>query len=785
MIARELHVFGAVQGIGFRPFVHRLARDHNLTGFVRNTPDGAVIRFQGPAGAVDRAIAGLREAAPRAAVITGLDIRVCEPDPLDNFRILPSTGDGEPTALVMRDLATCNACMDEVRDPQNRRYRYPFTNCTDCGPRFSIIERLPYDRPNTTMKAFEMCDDCRREYEDPDNRRYHAQPNACPVCGPRVWLADTGGKERSSHHDAVLEAAAIVRDGGILAIKGIGGFHLVADAGNTAAVSELRARKKRDAKPFAVMMPTLATAAELLEISPREEALLTSPAAPILLLRRNGSASAGKMLSAEIAPGNPLLGVMLPYSPLHHLLLEACGTPVVATSGNLSDEPICIDNEEAAERLKDLADAFLVHNRDIIRPVDDSIMRIVAGEPVVLRRSRGFAPLPVRIPETSEGIDTLALGAHLKNTAALHRGHSVFISQHLGDLDTLPARKAFEQAVETLEDLYHHPKVRIVCDLHPDYASTRYAESRDRHPIRIQHHVAHAAACMAEHGLHGPVLATVWDGTGYGTDGTIWGGEWFVMADRSWRRVAHLRPFPLPGGDRAAREPHVCAAALLFECCGKEGLEQHAPGVRCAFDPSAWRNLLIQLERPNLHIRTTSMGRLFDAIAALTGVCDRNRFEGQAAMALEHAADSSETAGDTYPAVFMPSSGDINVIDTEPMVRSLLYDIGRGIRPGRIAASFHRWLADIQRLVARELNFREIVISGGCFQNARLVAETIRGLEADGRMVYRHRDVPPNDGGISLGQIKAAAMGLQPEPSSDQDQVDAENAGDNATIEGP
>jgi hydrogenase maturation protein HypF len=761
--ARRLRaeVQGAVQGVGFRPFVYRLATELGLTGWVNNSPQGAVIEVEGSAERLQQFIDRLRRDRPRPCVIQSVETVFLPPAGHTAFELHDSGGAGRKTAIIVPDLATCSDCLREVFDASDRRYRYPFTNCTICGPRFSIIEALPYDRPRTTMKGFVMCARCREEYEDPGDRRFHAQPNACPVCGPHLELWDTDGRVQASQDDALRAAADALRDGEVLAVKGLGGFHLMADARNPEAVKCLRRRKNREEKPFALLYPDLPSIQHDCEVSPLETELLLSPQAPIVLLRRGRTAGGRWRLADAVAPGNPYLGIMLPYTPLHHLLTTALGFPLIATSGNRSDEPICTDEREALTRLGGIADRFLVHNRPIRRHVDDSVIRVVLGRELVLRRSRGYAPLPVRVPESLPAL--LGVGAHLKNTVAISVADQVVLSQHIGDLETAPALDAFKNAVADLEGVYALDVQAVVCDLHPDYLSTRFAERSGRPVIPVQHHEAHVRACMAENGLSGPVLGVSWDGTGYGTDGTVWGGEFLQVEGRDCTRRAHFRPFRLPGGDAAVREPRRVAIGLLFELLGEDVFRQADLAPMRALSPRE-RRILHSMLRGGVNApRTSSAGRLFDAVASLVGVRQVTRFEGQAAMELEFVADGviSEEA---YPFRI----DDRGVIDWAEIVLGILADVAAGLPTGQIAAKFHNGLVEIIVAVARRVNEPSVVLTGGCFQNVRLLESAVRGLRGAGFQPWWHRWVPPNDGGIALGQVMAVAARWEqtPNPSS-------------------
>ena len=737
---------GAVQGVGFRPFLHRLATAAGLDGWVRNDPDGAEFELTGAPADVDAIVAQLRAELPPPGRIDAL-ARVADGPAVAaagaGFRIEASRGGRERRAAVLPDLALCDACRRELLDPSNRRYRHPFITCTHCGPRFSIITGLPYDRPQTTMARFPMCPQCRAEYEDPADRRFHAQPIACPDCGPRLAWWDADGHPRAPGEAALAAAAEALRAGQIIAVKGLGGFHLLCDARSEAAVAALRRRKHREAKPLAVMVRDLAMAQVLCEASPAEAALLASPAAPIVLLRRRERDG----LAEEVAPEHPYLGTMLAYTPLHLLLLEALGFPVVATSGNHSDEPICTDEQEAVHRLAGIADGFLVHDRPIARPVEDSVVRIAFDRPMLLRRSRGYAPQPLPLPGGSPA-PTLAVGGQLKVTVALGRGDEAVIGAHLGDLDTAEARAALDAALRDLPALFGAAPARVCCDLHPDYASTRAAQALGLPLQPVQHHFAHIAAILAEHRVprDEPVLGVSWDGTGYGTDGTAWGGELLAATRGGFTRFAHLRAFRLPGGDAAAREPRRSAAGLLF------ALDPADDTAARWFGPGAWPVLRSALARGVRAPWTSSMGRLFDAVAALLGLRTASRYEGEAAMALEFAALGVAAGASGY--TFDLRDG---VLDWAPAIRALRDDHAAGRPVGEIAADFHRGLALAIVAAARALGHRQVALGGGCFQNVRLLAEAVAALRDAGFIPLWPRDVPPNDGGLSYGQLAAAS----------------------------
>lgn len=747
----KIIIHGAVQGVGFRPFVYRLATELKLTGWVLNSAQGVFIEVEGAKEQLEEFLRRLERDKPPRAFIQSLEASWLDPVGYAQFEIRHSDESGQKTAFILPDIATCPECLREIFDPTDRRYRYPFTNCTNCGPRFSIIEALPYDRPNTTMKIFPMCPECQAEYEDPTNRRFHAQPNACPKCGPHLELWDRQGTVLAQHDDALRQAAEAIRKGQIVAVKGLGGFHLICDAHNEAAVRELRRRKRREEKPFALMYPSLEFVKTHCEVSELEERVLTSPEAPIVLLRRRENAP----IAPSVAPRNPYLGIMLPYTPLHHLLMAELGFPVVATSGNLSDEPICTDERDALTRLKEIADLFLVHNRPIARHVDDSIVRIVGGRELVLRRARGFAPLPIHL-NSSAPRTVLAVGAHLKNTIALSVGSNVFISQHIGDLETAEAFEAFQRVIQDFERLYDARPSLIAHDLHPDYLSTKYAQERALSQVGVQHHYAHVLSCMAENELDGPVLGVSWDGTGYGLDGTIWGGEFLLATQESFTRVAHLRTFRLPGGEQAIREPRRSALGVLYELFGDALAHECADLAPLQSFSKHELKLLLAMLQKNLNSPvTSSAGRLFDSVASLVGLRQISRFEGQAAMELEFALHGVET----HERYEFALSGE--TLNWGPMLLRIASDVRAGVPVSTISAKFHNTLVEMIVAVARRVGEERVVLTGGCFQNKYLTERAIARLRAEGFRVYWHQRVPPNDGGIALGQIvKALTLGL-------------------------
>ena len=757
----RLTIRGGVQGVGFRPCVYRLACELNLAGWVNNTSQGVTIELEGMRPSVDKFLLRLEAEKPPRSFIQSVETVWLAPLGLVGFEIRESDSTGEIYTIVLPDIATCPECLREILDPSNRRHDYPFTNCTHCGPRFSIMTALPYDRPNTSMRDFAMCADCRREYEDPHDRRFHAQPNACPACGPHLeWWSD-GGSILCTHGDALKAAVAAIAEGAIVAVKGLGGFQLVVDANNQNAVLRLRARKHRDEKPFALMLPTLESVRKECVISEMEERLLRSPESPIVLVRRNRNSTS---LAPSVASGNPLLGVMLPYTPLHHLLMTKIAFPIVATSGNRSDEPICTEQSDALQQLQGIADFYLVHNRRIVRHVDDSIVRVMMGRESVMRRARGYAPLPVQLK--SNFPRTLALGAHLKNTIALSVGDSVFSSQHIGDLDTAASFGAFHKAISDFQFLYGIQPQVIAADSHPDYISTKAAPELINETgskfITVQHHLAHVLSCMAENEIVPPVLGIAWDGTGYGPDGTIWGGEFLEVFPSGVRRVAHLRTFPLPGGDVAVREPRRCALGLLYEIFGEDAFEMtDLPPLR-AFSLAEKSNLRIMLQRKLNAPRTSSMGRIFDAMASLAGIRQFSSFEGQAAMEWEWMAGGGSLENNRVYPICTSAADEAfpQSLDWAPMVRAIISEARAGIPAHELSKIFHGTLVKMIVDVARRIGHPQVVLSGGCFQNEFLLRHVVQHLLNEGYTPVWHQRFPPNDGGISLGQVAAVAMNV-------------------------
>jgi hydrogenase maturation protein HypF len=746
-VRTAIRVAGVVQGVGFRPFVYSLATGLGLAGLVGNDTDGVFAEVEGPAPAVEEFLRRLEREAPPLARIERVSTRAISPTRSGRtFVIAASTSDGPRRTLVSADTATCADCLAELGDPADRRYRYPFINCTNCGPRFTIVRDVPYDRPLTTMAPFAMCAACAAEYHDPADRRFHAQPVCCPACGPRLTLD-------GSPQNPIQAAAELLNDGKILAVKGLGGYHLAADAGCEAAVAGLRARKHREDKPFAVMAADLAQAADLAEVDATAAALLTSPARPIVLLPRNPGAA----IAPAAAPGNRQLGIMLPYTPLHHLLLAAVTRPIILTSGNVSDEPIAYHDDEARERLDGIADAFLTHDRAIHIRTDDSVARTFRGRPMLVRRSRGYVPEPLTM-KSAFPRPVLACGAELKNTFCLAQGRHAFVSHHVGDLENAETLRSFTEGIAHVRRLFDiEPRV-VAHDLHPEYLSTKYAldlaeadESLDL--IGVQHHHAHIASCLADNGERGPVIGVAFDGTGYGPDGTIWGGEFLVADLAGYERGGHLAPVPMPGGAAAIRQPWRMAAAYLDDAAlAVTGLDvaQRNAGRWAAVTAMAAKGVNSPL--------TSSAGRLFDAAAALLGVRDAINYEGQAAIELEQLADSTESGA--YEAAIDTGSGPFQARGSD-LLHAVIEERTGGVPAPLIAARFHHGVAALIEagclLLRDQHGLGAVALSGGVFQNTFLLHAAVARLEARGFRVLLHARVPCNDGGISLGQAVVAA----------------------------
>jgi len=758
---RRISIRGTVQGVGFRPWVYRVARRYGITGSVRNDAYGVVVEAFGSTASLARFEAALGGSPPPPASVLGVVSESLTGPAPGEFSIVDTTPGEQPELSIPADLATCADCLRELFDPGDRRYRYPFINCTHCGPRYTIVLDLPYDRSVTTMAGFRLCRACRQEYDDPGNRRFHAQPNACPECGPQLSLLDRSGSQLSSRDAALRAAAAAIVDGSIVAVEGLGGFHLVARADDDEAVDRLRRRKRRPSKPFALMAGDLAAAAELVHLDEAAARRLASPQAPIVLLERRAEAP----VAPSVAPENRRLGVMLPSTPVHHLLLAAIGRPLVATSGNRGDEPICTDPRDALDRLGDIADLFLVHDRPIARHADDSVEVFIAGEPRPLRRARGWAPQPVRLAREVASI--LAAGAHMKTVVGLSRGDQVFLSPHIGDMETPQAMSAFEKVIDDLIHMLRSRPVAIVHDLHPDYPTSEWARRAaggaslcgdllaGLPTLAVQHHHAHLAACLADNGWSGRILGLTLDGTGYGTDGTVWGGEALLGDCVGFERIARLRPFRLAGGEAAVREPRRCALALLDAVGERRDLPPFA-----GLEERRERLFRQLLSSPSASPLTSSAGRLFDGIASLVGLAQECSYEGEAASRLELAADAS--IGAAYPMDLCDGDdgGPLYEIDWRPTVAAVAADVHAGRDRGTIAARFHNALAAALAAVAERVGEARVALTGGCFQNALLTARVRDSIRKAGHEVLLHRNVPPNDGSIALGQIAVVTAEL-------------------------
>ncbi|MFQ5568965.1 MAG: carbamoyltransferase HypF [Rhodothermales bacterium] len=748
---RRIDINGIVQGVGFRPFVYRLARQCGLAGFVNNSGDGVCVEVEGLSEDIERFCARLREEAPPLSRIVDVCFKDVVPDGVREFVIRASQRDALPVTLISPDVGICEDCLKELFDPCDRRYRYPFINCTNCGPRYTIVEGIPYDRPYTSMRVFEMCPDCDREYHNPENRRFHAQPNACPVCGPQVALHDNAGR-RLDVEDPIEEVVAMLRKGAVVAIRGMGGFHLVVDTRNDEAVQTLRRRKGRAQKPFALMAPDVESVRSFCKVSPEEEKLLEQHTRPIVLLE----ALAGHGLAPSVAPGQRYLGFMLPYTPLHYLLVQGRFDALVMTSGNFTEEPIAIGNDEALERLASLADYFLLHDRDILQRCDDSIVRQGLGKPRLLRRSRGYVPAPIFLAKPTRK-RILACGGELKNTVALSRGKEVFLSQHIGDLDNPSALAFFENSVDHLERILRIKPEIIAYDLHPEYLSTKWAMKQEGMPrIGVQHHHAHMASVMAEHGCYDPIIGIILDGTGYGLDGTIWGGEVLVGDASGFERHAWLKPVPMPGGTAAIKQPWRMALAVLYTAYGVEMTTLDLPFLE-SYRRGEVALIQRMIDRRINSPLTSSCGRLFDAASALVGLCSEINYEAQAAIALEMAVDVSVEEHYSAALANVVGSGALPVV---PLIQAMVADIRRGVPVGAVAARFHRSVAEIflrAAEAAREQHrLHRVGLSGGVFQNMQLFTMLVRRLQDRGFEVLAHSNVPTNDGGLALGQVVVA-----------------------------
>ena len=738
----RLTINGIVQGVGFRPFIYSLARDIGLVGTVYNTSDGVKVDIQGSQAQLDQFNSRLRPEAPPLSTIIAVEQKEIPVQDQPDFTIVASHDNASVSTLISPDVALCGDCKAELFDNKNRRYRYPFINCTNCGPRYTIIENIPYDRPFTSMKHFPLCEACHVEYQDPADRRFHAQPNACPACGPQVWLADQQG-EKIKSSDSVTKTINLLVEGKTLAIKGLGGFHLAVDATNPEAVAQLRLAKGRDEKPLALMVRDIDVAHELVQMSPEEMNTLSSIQAPIVLCTRLDN----DKIAANIAPGNDRLGIMLPYTPLHHLLLAGELDTLVMTSANFTEEPICIDNAEALQRLSGLADYFLLHNRDIYLRSDDSVFMEMAGTLRPIRRSRGYAPRPLFM--TKKGPSILAVGGELKNVVGLSKDEKVFLSQHIGDLENLEAFEFFQMTIEHIKQIFEIEPELIVHDLHPEYLSTKWAREQNIPLLGAQHHHAHLAACMAENNIDEPVIGIIMDGTGYGTDGTIWGGEFLIGDASGFERKAHFEPMPLPGGEAAIKSPWRIGLSYLHQVFGK-----NLPDIPTLKDRDI--QPIIQMLEANINSpMTSSCGRLFDAVAALSGGRQEIRYEAQAAIEFMQAAQNK--LGNDFSAFPSHFSGSTRVIGMKTIMETLISRISSGQSYSQLSQWFHNSLvhtfADLTDSLRTETGINKVILSGGVFQNRLLFESLVGKLETGGYEVFTHKQVPTNDGGLALGQV--------------------------------
>jgi len=751
----RISVRGVVQGVGFRPFVYRLAHQHQLTGWVRNTSGSVEIEAEGNGEAVDNFLNDLEAKAPPMALIESVEATFHPPKGYTQFQIRQSLSREGQYQLVSPDIATCEDCKGEIFSPADRRFGYPFTNCTNCGPRFTIIEDIPYDRPKTTMRKFQMCPQCQREYDDPLDRRFHAQPNACPQCGPSLELVDGEGKPVKCS-DVIKTASQLLKVGKILAVKGLGGFHLACDATSEETINALRARKRRPCKPLAVMIGTLEEIEKHCRVSPEERELLQSPQCPIVLLRwKHGSSS----VSPAVAPNLNYLGVMLPYTPLHHLLLKETGLPLVMTSGNLSEEPIAQDNDEALTRLGGIADYFLLHNRGIFARYDDSVYMVEEDIPQAVRRARGYAPYPIFLPFKSKQI--LACGAELKNTFCLTKDEYAFLSQHIGDMENEETLEHFENTIGLYKKLFRVAPEIMAYDMHPEYLATKYAlqagSGEGLSLIPVQHHHAHIVSCLVENKVEGPVIGVALDGTGYGSDGAIWGGE-FLLADwRNFQRVGHLEYVPLPGGEAAIRKPYRMALSYIYSLLGEDFSLEGLSLSR--LNPAELDIIKQQLRRKINSPLTSSAGRLFDAVSALAGVRGEVDYEAQAAIELEMLAPDEVDESESYPFSIVEQGG-MRVVKLKELFSAVVQDVRNQTPVPVISLKFHHTMAEIIaemcKLMAKGSGINQVALSGGVFQNRLLLKLATSALQRAGFSVLTHHLVPCNDGGISLGQAVIA-----------------------------
>ncbi|MBN2186388.1 MAG: carbamoyltransferase HypF [Dehalococcoidia bacterium] len=759
----HISVRGIVQGVGFRPFVYGLATKHNLKGWICNTSEDVKIEVEGKMEAIEQFKLDLQTKAPPLARIEDITISYHPAISYESFEIRQSIAEEGKYQPISPDIATCQACLDELLNPNNRRYRYPFTNCTNCGPRFTIIEDMPYDRPKTTMRDFQMCPQCQAEYDNPLDRRFHAQPNACPECGPHVELLDAQGNTLACS-DPISSASQLLREGKIVAIKGLGGFLLACDATSQSAVRTLRKRKRRPFKPFAIMLTSMNEVKRHCYVSPEEEQVLLSPQSPIVLMKWKDDSP----VSRELAPNLRYLGIMLPYTPLHHILLRDTGLPLVMTSGNLSEEPIAKDNDEALRRLSGIADYFLVHNRYIYSRYDDSVAMVERAASQIVRRARSYAPYP--IPLTFRAKQALGCGAEMKNSFCLTKDNHAFLSQHIGDMENLETLEHFSHTISLYKKLFRIEPEIIAHDLHPNYLATKYAQQLGESGLKlipVQHHHAHIVSCMVDNGLQSPIIGVALDGTGMGGDGHIWGGEFMVADYQSFNRVGHLEYLPLPGGDAAIKRPYRIAIAYILSLLGESALNQGLAFMRQVGEVEV-EVIKRQIERKINTPLTSSMGRLFDAVSALTGIRSEVDYEGQAAVELEMAAykacpehDGGINNKESFPYSMIEDNG-IRIVQLGALLSAIIEGLKQGISsPGRISVKFHNTVAlmvsEVCRLIANETGINQIALSGGVFQNRLLLRKTVTSLEKGGFTVFTHQQVPCNDGGISLGQAVIAS----------------------------
>jgi hydrogenase maturation protein HypF len=767
----QITLTGLLQGIGFRPYVYRLATAHKLTGWVANDRDRVLIEIEGEAQHLADFLTDLQNHVPACGHITDLQQQTIPITNQQGFQFKPSlNADDQSAVFACPDIVVCDACVAELFDPDNRRYSHPFISCCHCGPRYSVMYGLPYDREQTSLRDFPLCEQCAAEYKNPNDRRFYAQTIACPDCGPSVSFCDNTGKSITYGQAAIAETINALKTGKIVAVKAIGGFQLLLDANNSAAVARLRTLKQRASKPFAVMVASLTQAQHLCDLSEQEQQCLRSAAAPIVLAHAKPQAH---NILENAAPKQALLGIMLPSSPIHHLIMAGLDNPVIATSGNRHGEPICIANEQAFHNLNGLADFFLVHDRAILRPLDDSIVRVIADTPTVLRRARGYVPTPVNLKQPIP--TTLAVGGQLKNTVAIANQHHVIVSQHLGDLEQLEAAEQHRATIADLSQFYGLQAEQVISDIHPDYVSSQYTQSLGLPLQTVQHHYAHILACMAEHQLKPPVLGVAWDGTGLGTDKQLWGGEFLQIDSHGWQRVAYCRPFPLVGGFAAIKEPRRAALGLLYAWQGEAIFNDEYAPLLSAFSISELKLLRGMLKNQLNCPMTTSIGRLFDAFSSLLGLCQISDFEGQAAMALEACAMNSKVRDceriHSFPhTAWERSSGaprraystklieaECVILDWQPLLSGVLADLNKTSHE-QIAANIHHTLADWVFVVAEKNHATRLVLSGGCFQNAYLVEAIVHAEQVKHYQLFRHANIPPNDGGLALGQIYASVL---------------------------